>query len=657
MVLLAGFVVVLQRHGVGDDVAVGVPVAGRDRPEIEPLIGFFVNTLVMRTDLSGEPTFDEAVERVRATALNALSHQDIPFERLVEEFHPDRALNRNPLCQIMFQLQTSERAGGVPRERALRVDKQTANFDLAVDLFEGVDGVGGFVEYSTELYDAVTVERLVAHFRRLLEDATSDPSRPVWQLDLLDDEERHALVVLGQGPRRHRPDTTVNDLITDHAHHRGNHPAVIDADTTTSYTELTQRATDLADHIRAAGGGPGTTIGVYLPRGLPAITALLAIWQCGATYLPLDPTYPPARIDHMLHDSNAELIITTTHHHPTLPTTHHTITTITLDTLPTPPPTTPHTTTAPQPHHPAYLIYTSGSTGHPKAVTITHRALANHAVGIGEAYALDPSDVALAMASPSFDVSLEETVATLVAGATVAVAPRDRLTFDDVLQHAADHAVTDPQRAGIDAQPMDPSSESRTAHRGATVGPHRGRRQRGRRRRGRGRLAEGEPSRCDGDQRLRPHRGDDHGDHLACTDDRAPGCDPLRRSGVRSPTSTWWSSTSTTSCARSACPASSSSADHASPPATSTDPTSPPPPSATTQTCRPGATTTPATSSAGAPTPASSSSAASTNRSRCAATASSSARSKPSCAATPPSTTPSPPSNTDPATPTASSPS
>ncbi|MFG3016839.1 amino acid adenylation domain-containing protein [Streptomyces cinerochromogenes] len=422
MTLLAAFQVVLSRYSGQEDIAVGTPIAGRNRAEIENMVGFFVNTLVMRTDLSGDPTFTELLARVKDTALGAYDHQDLPFERLVEELAPQRDLSRNPLFQTMFVLQntpdsrTWELADLAVRQ--LDVSAQDSKFDFTFYATEAADGaLDGTVVYSTDLFDEATMARLAGHFETLLAAACATPDTRLSELEMLTAAERRTILGEWNGADTDAPDTlTVTRLIEERAARHPDAPAVTCGTDRLTYRQLDERAERIAGRLRERGAGPGTLVAVCLDRGADMVCALLGIHKSGAAYLPLDPAYPTDRLAYMVEDSGAPLIVTQSAHTGRLPA--HTPTLLLDGSWPE----RPHTASAGPvaqagPDDVAYVIYTSGSTGRPKGVQITHGALRARMRETCRELELTPEDRVLQFASIAFDSSVGQIFAPLVSGA------------------------------------------------------------------------------------------------------------------------------------------------------------------------------------------------------------------------------------------------
>ncbi|MCH1867725.1 non-ribosomal peptide synthetase [Nocardioides sp. CFH 31398] len=385
MVVEAALAALLGRLGAGTDVAIGVPVAGRTDEALDSLVGFFVNTLVLRNDLAGDPTFDELVDRVKTTALDAYAHQDVPFERVVEEVSPERSLTRHPLFQVMLAFQNNAPVDLALPGLDVSVDAAAgpagAKFDLSVDLgeVERADGrttIGGAVEYDPVLFDDATVRDLVVRLERLLAAVAADPGARIGAADLLDDAER-AAALAATDRRDHAHRGTVVEAFAATAAARPGDLAVRAGDGELSFADLDARSAGLAAVLLDAGYA-GQRVGVALPRGTDLVVTLLAVLRAGAVYLPIDLEYPRARIEHILTDADPLTVLTVG---------------ASADRLPEGTPTllldddktrrlladVPADATLPNvaPEDPAYLTYTSGSTGRPKGVLVDHGALGN----------------------------------------------------------------------------------------------------------------------------------------------------------------------------------------------------------------------------------------------------------------------------------------
>ncbi len=447
MVLLACLQVVLARHSGQEDIVVGTPIANRNRPEIEPLVGFFVNTLVLRTDLSGDPTFGELLDRVREVTLGAYEHQDLPFERLVEELHPDRDLSRTPLFQVMLSVDNTEAVGwdlpGVEVED-YPFAGSTAKFDLTVAFTDGPDGLHGTLRYSTALFDADRIARIAAHLGTLLDGAR--PASRLSDLRILPDDELHLLVHgLNDTAAPYPAARGFHAAVADHARIRPDDPAVSDDEgTRLTFGELNARANRLAHHLRAAGVGPDRIVGVCLPRRADAVVALLAVLKADGAYLPLDPDHPADRLAFMLSDADAPVVVTADATvHAVSDAYRGRVVNLDRDAFDRCPADDPRP--AGHPAQLAYVIYTSGSTGAPKGVQVTRGGLANYLRWAARTYSPDSpgSPVGALLHSPLiFDMSVTSVFLPLLQGRCVHVLPNSA-SPEDLL------AASARQRAGL----------------------------------------------------------------------------------------------------------------------------------------------------------------------------------------------------------------
>jgi len=440
MVFLAAYQAVLARWSGQDDVVVGTPIANRTSAEVEPLIGFFANTLALRGDLRGEPTFAELLARVRHASLGAFDHQELPFEKLVEELQPARSLSHAPVFQVMFALQN------VPREGArlggldlapIGRQSEAAKFDLSLTLVQTEGETYGTAEYASDLFDAETVQRFLSHFATLLDAATRQPAMRAADLPLMPADERDALLRLSAGASIERdPALTLAGLFAAQVARTPGAVAITFGDSSLTYAELDARSNALARRLRAGGTGAETPVAVFMERSLEMVVALYGIVKAGAYYVPIDPEYPAARIAYMLEDSAAKLVLTQTHLHAHLP---RAVETLALDG----PPVWRGTDDSAadweiDPGSLAYAIYTSGSTGRPKGAGNAHQGIVNRILWMQETFGLTPGDVVLQKTPFSFDVSVWEFFWPLMAGARLAIAApgahRDPAALSDAIR-------------------------------------------------------------------------------------------------------------------------------------------------------------------------------------------------------------------------------
>ncbi|MDN0194390.1 non-ribosomal peptide synthetase [Streptomyces sp. S.PNR 29] len=443
MVVHAALTALLSRLGAGADVPVGIGIAGRTDQATENLVGFFVNTLVLRVDTSGGPTFRDLIHRVRDKSLQAYAHQDLPFESLVDVLNPTRSLSHQPLFQVALAWQNVPQGHlHIPGLDATveTVDTGTSKVDLSFHLTEQHTadqtpaGIGGLLEYSTDLFDPATVEALQARLRLLLEAAVTDADQTVSGVDLLTAEEWQEALVAGTGAVRDVPPAVFPELFEAQVARDPRAVAVMHAEENLTYGELDAAANRLARMLVDDGVGPEQVVALAFPRSPQLVVAILAVLKTGAAYLPLDPDYPADRLAFMLQDTAPALLITTGELVDGLPHTsvrhlllNDPLTVKTLDALPDTALTDEERSGPLLPAHPAYIIYTSGSTGTPKGVTVTHSGLPNVTALQVERFGARPGSRVLQFASTSFDSAVWELCFALLSGATLVMAPSDRL--------------------------------------------------------------------------------------------------------------------------------------------------------------------------------------------------------------------------------------
>ncbi|HYG64762.1 MAG TPA: amino acid adenylation domain-containing protein, partial [Thermoanaerobaculia bacterium] len=407
--LLAGFQALLTRLSGQPDVLVGTPVAGRGRSELEGVIGVFINTLVLRADLSGDPSFAELLERVREASLAAQEHQELPFERLVEELAPERSLSHPPLVQVMFALQNAA-PGGQPTLEGVRMSPlepphETSKLDLALTLGEGAEELSAAFEYSTDLFDTTTVARWAGHLERLLAGAVAAPAARLSELPWLAPAERAQVLMEWNDTGMAAAGEALPDRVAAQARRAPDAVAVTAGDLSVSSGFLDQWAGRLAGRLRRRGAGAESVVGLQLPRSPEMVAAMLAVWRSGGAYLPLDSSLPAFRTEALLADARALLL---SHEEVWLSDGEETV-----------PVEGVHAGGL------AYVIYTSGSTGRPKGVAVSHGALDNLVDWHLREYGVTPADRASQVAGLGFDASVWEIWPYLVAGASVHLLPEE----------------------------------------------------------------------------------------------------------------------------------------------------------------------------------------------------------------------------------------
>ena len=429
MTLLAAFQTLLFRYSAQDDIAVGAPIAGRTHDETEGLIGFFVNTLVLRSDLSGNPPFRELLGRVREVALGAYAHQDLPFEKLVEELQPERNLGHSPLFQVMFVLQNTVASAPV-REfagiklRLFGVESEPAKFDVMLTMREGAGGLKGSLLYNTDLFDEVTIKRMVGHFQTLLEGIVVHPEQRISELSLLTDPERHQLLVEWNDTKGEYPrDKCIHRLFEDQVERSPDAIALANADQQLTYGALNRRANQLAHYLRKQGVGPEVLVGICMERSLDLIVGLLGILKAGGAYVPLEPDYPKERLAFMREDAEVSLLLTQEKF--LFEMSRQPVVCLDRDREKIAQQSDRNPVSQVRADNLAYVIYTSGSTGRPKGVQIEHQSLVNCLWSIGKQVGLNKKDVLLAVTTVSFDIAALELYLPLIVGATVVLAGRD----------------------------------------------------------------------------------------------------------------------------------------------------------------------------------------------------------------------------------------
>jgi amino acid adenylation domain-containing protein len=447
MTLLAAFQLLLHRYTGQDDIVVGSLIANRNRIETEGLIGFFVNALVLRTDLSGNPSFRVLLDRVREVALGAYSHQDLPFEKLLETLQPRRDLSRTPLFQVLFVLQNTpwqppELAGLTVR--SLEVDPETANFDVWLNLSETPEGLRGWFEYSTDLFDAATIARMGRHLQTLLEGIVAHPEAPLSSLPWLQPDEQHRLLMewnASQGDYPH--DQCLHQLFEAQVARTPDAIAVVYKDEHLTYRQLNCRANQVAHYLQTLGVGAEVLVGLYIERSLAMVVGLLGILKAGGAYVPLDPTYPSERLAFMLEDSQVPVLLTQAHLVAGLPAPQAKVVCLDTDWPAIARHNDQNAVSGVTADNTVHLLYTSGSTGRPKGALGLHRAAVNVLAWVWHTYPVSSAEVCCQKISMNFGDFVQELFEPLLRGVRTVLIPdgvlRDLPRF---VQTLATHCVT-----------------------------------------------------------------------------------------------------------------------------------------------------------------------------------------------------------------------
>jgi amino acid adenylation domain-containing protein len=447
MTLLTAFKVLLHRYTGQTDIIVGSPIANRNKAEIEPLIGFFVNILVLRTNLSGKLNFQELLARVKSTALEAYTHQDLPFERLVEELQPIRDLSYNPLFQVMFVLQNVPKPNLNLSDVSVSYEEGyngTSKFDLTLFMEDSEQGLVATCEYNTDLFNTDTITRMLGHFQTLLESIVSYPEERISKLQLLTPPELQQLLVEWNDTKTDYPqDKCIHQLFEAQVEKTPSDVAVIFENQQVTYQELNSRANQLARYLQEQGVKPDVIVGICMERSIEMVVGLLAIMKAGGAYMPLDPAYPKERLAFTLADSHVSVLLTHSRLVNNLPL--HSAQVVSIDTD-----TTAFANYSPEnvvsnanPENLAYVIYTSGSTGKPKGVQIPHRAVVNFLSTMRQIPGLAKEDILLSVTTLSFDIAALELYLPLIVGARLVLVNREVITDGtQLLKQLVSHSVT-----------------------------------------------------------------------------------------------------------------------------------------------------------------------------------------------------------------------
>ncbi|MFP2933118.1 amino acid adenylation domain-containing protein, partial [Pyxidicoccus sp. 3LG] len=437
MALLAVWQLLLSRYSGQDDIVVGSPIAGRRHSEVEGLIGFFVNTLVLRSRIDSRASFRELLAQVRTSTLAAYEHQDVPFEKLIEELQPQRSLSHSPLFQAMLALQNTPNQGldsgaadsGALKLRAVDTELQTTKFDLDLLLTPSPDGFVGALAYRTDLFDSGTVQRMVRHLQTLLEHAVSSPDTAVHQLQLMAPDERRQLLVEWNDTRRELPwSGCFHERFEDQAARTPRALAALDGSSQLTFDQLNRRANQLAHALRQRGVGPEVPVALCMERSVEQLVALLGVLKAGGAYVPVDPSYPSQRLAFMLQDCKASIVLTQRHLAPRLEGASEQA--LCLDDPRLQEALARESEANPprlsEPRHLAYVIYTSGSTGRPKGVMVQHASVMNlHAALAATALSGVRGPLRVSVNAPlAFDASVKQLI-QLCDGHALCVVPQE----------------------------------------------------------------------------------------------------------------------------------------------------------------------------------------------------------------------------------------
>ncbi len=422
MTLLAGFQVLLARYSGQDDIVVGTPIANRPREELAGLVGVFANMVVLRTDLSDDPSVRELLLRVREVALGAYAHQDIPFERLVEELQPERGLGYNPLFQVMLALQNAPAKPltlpGLELQLVLS-QSETSKFDLSLELWEGPEGLNGMMEYSTDLFNAGTIRRMLNHYRQLLTAMVEQPEQRLSALSMLTADEREQLRAWNATEAAYPQELCLHMLFEQQVAQSPDRVALVFADQQCTYSELNERANQLAHLLQSQGIGPDTPVGICLDRSCDLVIGVLGILKAGGAYVPLNPDYPKERLAFIIQDTHTPLLLTQRRLVERLPEARPPLFVLDNEWAAIEAHQNDNPDISLSAHNLAYVIYTSGSTGTPKGIAMPHAPLANLFNWQYRIAPLPSGARTLQFASLSFDVSAQELFCTLCFGQTL----------------------------------------------------------------------------------------------------------------------------------------------------------------------------------------------------------------------------------------------
>ena len=429
MTLMAAFETLLGRYSGQEDFGVGTPVAGRLRSETEGLIGYFVNTLVLRADLAGDPQFRELLSRVRDTATVAFDHQEMPFERLVDELDPRRDLSRHPVFQAMFVLQNTPQESQdlgeleISGVESTELGGRAEEFDLVLSAEEGAEGIALSMNYRTDLFEESSIARMLEHFETLLEGLVADPGQRISQLPLMTDEERQKIVVDWNRTEVDFPELTcVHELVEAQAAATPDNVAAVFEGQMTTYGQLNAQANQLAHYLRELGVGAEVPVGICIERSLDMVVAMLAVMKAGGAYVPLDPDYPRERIDMVADDCRPAVVLTTSAVADRFSAPAARVVCLDASREQIAGRSRANPSSQSGLDNAMCILYTSGSTGKPKGAVLPHRGMANYLLYRRRFLGLDAGDRMLLKTPISFDLSIDEMFVTLISGSRLVIA-------------------------------------------------------------------------------------------------------------------------------------------------------------------------------------------------------------------------------------------
>jgi len=442
MTVLAAFQTLLYRYTGQEDIAVGSPIANRNRAELEPLIGFFVNSLVMRIHLSSNLTFQELLAKVKEVTLGAYAHQDLPFEKLVQELHPERDLSKHPLFQVAISLQntpiTALELPGLTLSQFEELDNGTSKLDLELHLWESSAGLEGKIIYSTDLFDRTTILRMAGHFQTLLEGIVTNPQQRLAELPILTATECQQLLIDWNNTQQNYPNKCIHQIFEEQVSSNPNAIALIHDNEQITYQQLNEQSNQLAHYLQKIGVVPDVLVGICLEKSPLIIVAILGILKAGGAYLPIDPSYPSERLRFILEDSQISILLT--QQSVFKEDWEHKL--ICIDDKAIALQDRYNPTSPVNAANLVYAMYTSGSTGQPKGVLIEHRGLSNVIHAQRQIFDLKPEHRILQFASISFDASIFEIVMALATGASLYLIPEKSRPGASLTTYLRQHSIT-----------------------------------------------------------------------------------------------------------------------------------------------------------------------------------------------------------------------